>query len=102
MPANHTILELRTGRDSEHTPESAVQLFSSLPNLKNQIWWKILRQNESLSVEVLVENQPTAMVRVGVNDSFGESGKPDELYQKYGLTKENIIKKVKDVLRRAK
>lgn len=57
MPANHTLLELRTGRDSEHTPESAVQLFSSLPNLKNQIWWKILRQNEALSVEVLVENQ---------------------------------------------
>ena len=35
MPANHTILEFRTGRDSEHTPESATQLFASIPNLRS-------------------------------------------------------------------
>ncbi|MCB9813494.1 MAG: DUF87 domain-containing protein [Pseudomonadales bacterium] len=57
MPASHTILELRTGRDSEHTPESAVQLFASLPNLKNRWHWKLLRKDEHLSFEIIVENQ---------------------------------------------
>jgi hypothetical protein len=57
MPANHTILELRTGRDSEHTPESAVQLFASLPNLRKQWYWKAIRKNETLSFEIVVKNQ---------------------------------------------
>jgi transketolase len=35
---------------------------------------------------------------VGINDTFGESGKPDELMQKYGLTSQNIISKVKEIL----
>jgi transketolase len=48
--------------------------------------------------EVLAENQPTKMIRIGINDHFGESGKPDELYEKFGLTKENIIKQVKKLL----
>lgn len=52
--------------------------------------------------EILSENQPTKIQRIGINDHFGESGKPDELYQKYGLTKENIIKNVKDIIRRNK
>jgi len=50
--------------------------------------------------EVLSENLPTAVEKVGVNDMFGESGKPEELYKKYGLTAENIIKHVKKVLGR--
>ena len=42
--------------------------------------------------EVLVENCPVPMVRVGLKDVFGESGKPDELLVKYGLTAEEIAK----------
>ena len=42
--------------------------------------------------EVLVENCPVPMVRVGLKDVFGESGKPDELLVKYGLTSEEIAK----------
>ncbi len=57
MPANHTILELRTGRDSEHTPESATQLFASIPNLRNRWWWKLIRRDERLSFEIIVKNQ---------------------------------------------
>jgi len=57
MPANHTILELKTGRDSEHTPESAVQLFASIPNLRNQWYWKLIKKNEQLSFEIVVKNQ---------------------------------------------
>ncbi|MEE8638029.1 MAG: transketolase family protein [Candidatus Margulisiibacteriota bacterium] len=52
--------------------------------------------------EVLVENTCVPMVRVGVQDMFGESGKPEELLVKYGLTTQNIIKAVKTVLKRKK
>ncbi len=52
----------------------------------------------SAVAEVVSESAPTIVKRVGVEDTFGESGKPDELLQKYGLTKEHIIEKVKEIL----
>ena len=52
--------------------------------------------------EVLVENAVVPMARVGIKDMFGESGKPDELLVKYGLTPEEIGKAVKSVLKRKK
>jgi transketolase len=52
--------------------------------------------------EVLVENACVPMARVGVRDTFGESGKPDELLIKYGLTPKDIIFAVKSVLQRKK
>lgn len=45
--------------------------------------------------EVLSENHPVPVVRVGIKDTFGESGKPAELLNAYGLTAENIAKSVK-------
>lgn len=54
----------------------------------------------SLVSEVLSKNYPVPIEFVGVKDSFGESGKPEELKKKYGLTKEEIIKSVKEALRR--
>lgn len=42
---------------------------------------------------LLSRNHPTKMEIVAVNDSFGESGKPDQLMEKYGLTVENIVSK---------
>jgi transketolase len=51
---------------------------------------------------LLVHNDPVPMEYVGVKDSFGESGKPDELLEKYGLTKKDVIWAVKDVLDRKK
>lgn len=41
--------------------------------------------------EVLGEEHPTPLVRIGVRDTFGESGKPGELLEKYGLTAKEII-----------
>ena len=41
--------------------------------------------------EVLSEQCPTPVVRVGVKDVFGESGTPDELFDKYGLSKRHIV-----------
>jgi transketolase len=40
--------------------------------------------------ELLGENLPTPMVRVGMNDRFGESGRPDELLKHFGLTATHI------------
>ncbi|HVL88397.1 MAG TPA: transketolase C-terminal domain-containing protein [Candidatus Thermoplasmatota archaeon] len=40
--------------------------------------------------EVLAETRPTPLVRVGVKDTFGESGKPSDLFQKYGLTAKHV------------
>lgn len=45
--------------------------------------------------EVLSENLPTPVVRVGIKDTFGESGKPAELLKVYGLTSDDIVKAVK-------
>jgi len=52
----------------------------------------------SAIAEVLGEKQPTPMVRVGLKDTFGESGRPQELLEKYGLTKEELVKAVHEVL----
>lgn len=45
--------------------------------------------------EVLSEKAPTKVLRIGVNDTFGESGPAVELIKKYGLDGESIYKKVK-------
>ena len=37
---------------------------------------------------------------VAVNDQFGESGKPEELLDKYGLSTENIVEKAKKAIQR--
>ncbi|MFL0196076.1 transketolase family protein [Clostridium sp. WILCCON 0269] len=45
--------------------------------------------------EILSENLPTPVIRVGIKDTFGESGKPAELLKAYGLTSDDIVKAVK-------
>ena len=49
----------------------------------------------SAVAEVLCEKAPTKMLRIGVNDKFGESGPAVELIHKYELDAEGIYKKVK-------
>lgn len=48
--------------------------------------------------EVLSENYPVKIKRVGVKDKFGKSGKPEELFKKYGLTSEAIVTAVHEIL----
>jgi len=50
--------------------------------------------------EVLGESIPVPLMRVGIPDVFGESGKPGELLEKYGLSAAHIVTAVKDVLAR--
>ena len=45
--------------------------------------------------EVVVQKAPVKMALVGQKDTFGESGKPEELKQKYGMTAADIIAAVK-------
>ena len=52
----------------------------------------------SAVAEVLVQNEPVKVAMVGQKDTFGESGKPDELRAKYGLTKADIINAVTNTL----
>lgn len=40
--------------------------------------------------ELLGEHLPTPMIRMGMKDHFGESGKPDELFEHFGLTPKHI------------
>ena len=54
----------------------------------------------SLIAQALAKHCPTPIEFVGVNDSFGESGTPDQLMKKYGLESENIIDAVHQVLKR--
>ncbi len=44
--------------------------------------------------EVLSENYPCIMKRIGLQDRYAESGKPDELYKKYGLDAGSIAEEV--------
>ncbi|MBE5813517.1 MAG: transketolase family protein [Clostridiales bacterium] len=49
--------------------------------------------------EVISENHPTKVLRIGVEDVFGQSGKASELLEEYGLTCEKIIKKAQEILK---
>jgi transketolase len=54
----------------------------------------------SAVAEVLVEECPVPMERVGVEDRFGESGKGDELLEAYGLTADHIAQAAGWVIKR--
>lgn len=52
--------------------------------------------------ECLAENFPCPLERVGVNDTFGESGKPADLYKKYRLSSSDIVTAAIKAIRRNK
>ena len=54
----------------------------------------------SAVAEVITENCPVPIKRVGILDRFGESGSPEELLKKFGCTSKDIIKAVKSVLKK--
>ena len=49
----------------------------------------------SAVTETVSETCPVPVFRVGVKDTFGESGKPEQLLEKYGLTAKDIADKVR-------
>ena len=46
--------------------------------------------------DVLAEKAPTKVMKIGINDTFGESGPAVELLKKYGLDTESIYEKIKE------
>jgi transketolase len=52
--------------------------------------------------EVIAENQPVPMKRIGIRDQFGQSGTVNELKAAYELTAKDIAKAVKEVVKRKK
>jgi len=54
----------------------------------------------SAVAEVLSENQPTLLKRIGVNDEFGEVGTQKYLQERFGLTSENIVSVIEKTLKK--
>lgn len=50
--------------------------------------------------EVVAENIPIPIKKIGVKDQFAESGKPAELYEKYGLSARHIAEAAKVLVKR--
>lgn len=50
--------------------------------------------------EVCAEHLPVPISRLGINDMFGQSGKPEELLEEYGLSVARIEGKIEELLRR--
>jgi len=52
--------------------------------------------------QVAAKNLPIPIEYVGTNDTFGESGTPDQLLEKYGLTSQHIVDAAEKVMARKK
>lgn len=50
--------------------------------------------------ETLVETRPCRMARIGMPDRFGESGAPEDLYKKFGLTGQAVAARTQELLGR--
>lgn len=48
--------------------------------------------------EIVTEEYPVPVLKVGIKDTFGESGKPGELLEKYGLTTQAIVEHSKKAI----
>jgi len=60
----------------------------------------ILNGLGSAVAEVVGENRPVPLKRIGLKDTFAESGKYEELLVKYELSTKDIVKAGKEVIRR--
>ena len=56
----------------------------------------------SAVLEALEEETGIFCRRVGTNDCFGESGEPDELFKKYGISAESIVETALEMLKKKK
>jgi transketolase len=54
---------------------------------------------ESIS-RILAQNNPAPQSFVATNDTFGESGTPKQLMEKYGLNSQAIIKSAIEVIKK--
>jgi transketolase len=52
--------------------------------------------------QLVAQHHPTPMEFVGIRDSYAESGKPAELFERYGLTSQHIVSAIEQVLKKKK
>ncbi|HNX67893.1 MAG TPA: transketolase family protein [Candidatus Omnitrophota bacterium] len=88
----HTVKPL----DTDLLLEEAKKTGHILVAEEHQIWGGL----GSAVATFLARKHPCKMGFVAIQDTFAESGKPEELLEKYGLTAPNIIKTAKKVLGR--
>ena len=50
--------------------------------------------------EVLAQHNPVPLEFIGVKNTFGESGQPNELMEKYGMKSQHIVEACKKVIAR--
>lgn len=75
-------------------PLDAVTILKSVQKTKKVITIEEAQVNGGLGgavAELLSEEYPVPIKRIGIKDRFGESGKPDELLKKFGLTAQHIM-----------
>lgn len=82
-------------------PLDAVTILQSVHKTKHVITIEEAQINGGLGgavAELLGEEFPAKMKRIGIRDRFGESGKPDELLERFGLTAKHIAMAAHDMM----
>lgn len=92
------VLDLHTVKplDRELLLEEAKRTQAFVVCEEHQIWGGL----GSAVARFLSEEHPVPMEFVALQDTYAESGKPEELFQKYGLTASHIVSRAKRVLAR--
>lgn len=93
-----SVLDLHTVKplDRELLLEEAKRTQAFVVCEEHQIWGGL----GSAVARFLSEEHPVPMEFVALQDTYAESGKPEELFQKYGLTASHIVSRAKRVLAR--
>ena len=107
IEAGHILAEMRVNAEviNIHTikPIDASAILKSVEKTGCIVTAEEHQMNGGLGdsiAQLLALKRPTPIEMVAVDDSFGESGKPSDLMEKYGLTRSDIVKSVKKVLTR--
>jgi transketolase len=86
-------------------PLDAVTILNSVQKTGRVITIEEAQINGGLGgavAELLGEEQPSLMKRMGMRDHFGESGKPNELMEHFGLTAKHIMIAAHELMHRKK
>lgn len=84
-------------------PLDAVTILKSVEKTKAVITAEEAQINGGLGgavAELLGEEYPVPLKRIGIRDRFGESGKPEELMQHFGLTAKHLVLAAHEIMER--
>ncbi len=91
-----SVIDLHTVKplDRELLLEEAARTQAFVVCEEHQIWGGL----GSAVARLLSQEQPAPIEFVAIQDSYAESGTPDQLFEKYGLTASHIVKAAKRVI----